>query len=104
MEEDETGQVQKLPEDARLETLEERLQRVQANEAIRTKKVQTTDVNERLGGQVLSYLIGGLLGGALIGWVLDKMLGTGHLLLIVMLVLGTLGGMWSIVKLANRRP
>jgi ATP synthase protein I len=104
MTEDETGQEPKSPEDARLESLEERLQRAQAKEAERTGKAPPADANEQLGQRVLSTLLGGLFGGAVIGWLLDGWLGTGHLLLVVMMVLGTVGGFWSIIKLSSRRP
>ena len=104
MMEDEPGQEPKSPQDARLDSLEERLQRAQAKEAERTGQAPKADANEQMGQRVLSYLIGGLLGGALIGWVLDKAFDTGHLLLVVGLVLGTVGGFWSIFKMANRRP
>ena len=102
--EDETGQDPKSPEDERLDSLEQRLQRAQAKEAERTGQAPKADANEQLGQRVLSYLLGGLFGGTLIGWVLDKAFDTGHLLLIVGLVLGTVGGFWSIIKIANRRP
>jgi ATP synthase protein I len=101
---DEPGQDPKLPPDARLDSLEQRLERVQQQEAARTGKARAADPNEQLGQRVLSTLIGGLAGGALIGWLLDGWLGTGHLLLVVMMVLGTVAGFWSIFKLANRRP
>ena len=101
---DETGQDPKSPQDARLDRLEQRLERVQREEAVRTGKAPQADANEQLGQRVLSTLIGGLAGGALVGWLLDKWLGTGHLLLVVMMVLGTIGGFWSIFKIANRRP
>jgi len=102
--EDETGQDPKSPEDARLDSLEQRLQRAQAKEAERTGQAPKADANERMGQRVLSYLLGGLFGGTLIGWVLDRAFGTGGLLLVVGLVLGTVGGFWSIIKMANRRP
>ena len=102
---DETGQGPQSPEDARLDSLEQRLERAQAKEMERTGRTpKPVDANEQLGQRVLSTLLGGLLGGALIGWLLDKWLGTGHLLLVVMMVLGTVGGFWSIFKLVNRRP
>ena len=104
MMEDEPGQEPKSQQDARLDSLEERLERAQAKEAERTGQAPTADANEQMGQKVLSYLIGGLLGGALIGWVLDKAFDTGHLLLVVGLVLGTVGGFWSIIKMSNRRP
>ena len=40
----------------------------------------------------------------LIGWLLDSWLGTGHLLLVVMMVLGTVGGFWSIIKIVEPAP
>ena len=105
MMEDGPGQEPKSQQDARLDSLEERLERAQAKEAERTGEARRkADSNEQLGQRVLSTLIGGLAGGALIGWLLDKWLGTGHLLLVVMMVLGTVGGFWSIIKIANRRP
>lgn len=104
MVEDETGQDPKSPQDARLDTLEQRLSQAQQQEAARTGRAPRADANEQLGQRVLSTLIGGLAGGALIGWVLDRWFGTGHLLLVVCLVLGMIGSFWSIFKIANRRP
>ena len=105
MAENRPGQDPGLPEDARLDSLEERIRKAQADEAIRTGEGRRkADANEQLGNRVLSYLIGGLAGGALIGWVLDRLLGTSPLLLISLLVLGTVGGFWNIIKLANQRP
>ena len=105
MAENRPGQDPGLPEDARLDTLEERIRRAQTDEAMRTGGARkAADKNEQLGNRVLSYLIGGLAGGALIGWVLDRLFGTSPLLLILLLVLGTVGGFWNIIKLANQRP
>jgi ATP synthase protein I len=100
----EPGQDPSSPQDARLDSLEQRLARAQTEEAKRVGKGPVADANEQLGNRVLSTLIGGLVGGALIGWVLDKLFGTGHVLLIVFLVLGTVGGFWSIIKLSSRGP
>ena len=100
----EPGKDPASPQDARLDSLEERLARAQHEEAKRTGRAPAADANEQLGNRVLSTLIGGLVGGALIGWVLDKLFGTGHVLLIVFLVLGTVGGFWSIIKLSSRGP
>ncbi len=95
----------RLPEDARLESLQQRLKQAQADEAVRTGRARPpADRNEQLGNRVLSYLIGGLAGGALIGWVLDRLLGTSPLLLISLLVLGTVGGFWNIIRISNQRP
>ena len=105
MAEDEPGRDPKLPEDARLDRLDERIRQAQADEAVRTGQARKgADRNEQLGNRVLSYLIGGLAGGALIGWVLDRLFGTSPLLLITLMLLGAVGGFWNIIKLANRRP
>ena len=100
MVEDEPGQVPKLPEDARLDSLEQRLERAETAEANRIGRAPATDANEQLGNRVLSLLIGGLVGGTLIGWLLDRWLGTEPVLLITLMVLGTVGGFWSIIKMS----
>lgn len=104
MADDETGQVPQSPQDERLDSLEERLARAQAKEAERKGEAPKADANEQLGHRVLSTLLGGLLGGALLGWLFDRWFGTGHVLLVVMMVLGIVGAFWSIFKLVNRRP
>ena len=93
------------PEDARLASLEERLRQAQHDEAVRTgRNAAPADRNEQLGNRVLSYLIGGMGGGAVIGWALDQLFGTGPWFLLGLLFLGTAAGFWNIVKLSNRRP
>jgi ATP synthase protein I len=99
------GQDPKLPEDPRLTSLDERLKQAQSDEAIRTgQDAKPADRNEQLGNRVLSYLIGGMLGGAVIGWALDQLFGTFPLLLLSLLFLGTVAGFWSIIKLSTKRP
>ena len=100
---DENAEGPKLAPDARIDSLEERLERAQKAEAVRKGKAPAADANERLGQRVLSLLLGGLLGGALIGWLIDSWRGEGHLFLVVGVVLGIIGGFWSIFKIANRR-
>ena len=81
---DETGQQDpKLPPDARLDSLEQRLERAQRIEAKRTFKAQP-DPAHRAGQLVLSHLVGAPLGGGLIGWGLDHWLGTSFLVVIGM--------------------
>jgi ATP synthase protein I len=103
--ENEPGQAPKLPEDARLASLDERLRKAQTDEAARTgRDRKPADRNEQLGNRVLSYLIGGMLGGAAIGWALDQLFDTSPWLLLAMLFLGTAAGFWNIIKLSNQRP
>ena len=91
------------PQDARLTSLDERLRRAKHDEAVRTGRT-TPDASYRLGNQVLSYLIGGPVGGALIGWVLDRLLGTSPWFLVSLAILGLAAGFWNIIKLSTRRP
>ena len=105
MQEDEPGRDPKLSEDARLTSLEERLRQAQADEAVRTGRARkTTDPSYQLGNRVLSYLIGGIAGGALIGWLLDRWLGTSPWLLLSLLFLGTVAGFRNIIRISSKRP
>src|SRR3546814_12762580 len=82
MQEDEPGQDPKLPEDARLTSLEEGLRKAQAEGAERTGRTQKpVDDHCRVGNRVLADQIWGLEGGVLIGWLLDRRLGTQAVLL-----------------------
>ena len=100
MAEDENGEVPKLPPDARLESLDERLDRLQQAEAKRTAKRQP-DVNYRAGQLVLSQLVGCPLGGGIVGWLLDRWFGTRPWLMLVMLFLGFAVGIWNVIRISN---
>lgn len=93
------------PQDARLASLDERLRAAKQMEAGRRGEDHgRQDESYRQGSRVLSYLIGGPLGGALIGWVLDRALGTFPWIMLTMLVLGTVAGFRSILKMSAKRP
>ena len=100
MAEDETDEVPKLSPDARLESLDERLDRLQQAEAKRTQGNQP-DPNMRIAQSVIGYLIGGPLGGGLLGWGLDSLFGTKPWLTLVMLFLGFGVGIRSVVRLSK---
>ena len=102
MAEDENGEVPKLPPDARLESLDERLDRLQQAEAKRTAR-SDPDPNYRTGQLVLSHLVGAPAGGFLIGLLLDRWLGTQPWLMLTLLFLGFAGGFFNVVRLANAR-
>jgi ATP synthase protein I len=100
MAEDENGEAPKLPHDARLESLDERLDRLQQAE---DKRVQGTqpDPNMRIAQTVIGYLIGGPLGGGLLGWGLDSLFGTKPWLTLVMLFLGFAVGIRNVVRISK---
>src|SRR6201999_1257255 len=103
MAEDDTDEVPKLPPDARLESLDRRLDRLQQADAEKQAKRQV-DPNMRIGQVVMGYLIGGPLGGALIGWGLDSLFGTFPKLLVLMLIFGFGVGIWNIVRISRNPP
>jgi ATP synthase protein I len=103
MAEDENGEVPKLPPDARLESLDERLDQMQQAEAAKQGKT-AVDPNMRIAQVVIGYLIGGPLGGALLGWGLDSFFGTFPRLLLLMLFLGFGAGIWNIVRISRNTP
>ena len=103
MAEDETGEAPKLPPDARLDSLEERLKRAQMAEAERTGQTKH-DPNYRVGQLVLSHLVGAPAGGFLIGFVLDKWLGTKPWLMLIMLFLGFAAGVINVLRISKTPP
>ena len=103
MAKNEPRQDPRLPEDARLTSLETRLKRAQADEARRTG-IAKPDANYRQGMRVLGELIGAPFGGAVIGLVLDRWLGTGPWLLLVLLILGFGVGIRNVIRISKMPP
>ena len=95
-------EVPKLRPDARLESLDERLDRAQRREAEKASRVQD-DPTYRVGQLVLSQLIGGPLGGGVIGWLLDRWLGTAPWLMLILLFLGFAGGMFNAFRISSKQ-
>ena len=91
------------PEDARIASLDERLRAAQREEAVRTGVARKPDASYQAGNRVLADLLGGLLGGALLGWVVDLIFGTSPGFLVGLTILGIVAGFWNIIKRSNRR-
>ena len=104
MAEDETDEVPKLPPDARLELLDERLDRLQQAEAKRTGKSGSRSERSGSASSVFGHLIGAPLGGAVIGWGLDLPC-FGHrafpLLLLLMLFFGFGVGVRNVMRISK---
>jgi ATP synthase protein I len=105
MAEDETGEVPKLPPDARLESLDERLERLQQAEAKRVQG-QQPDPSTRLWQQLFGQLVGAPFAGGLIGWGLDRLAAfLGHrtfpLFFVLMLFFGFGVGVRNIMRLSR---
>lgn len=95
-----------IGEDARIDALEARLKAAREREDKRNRPRQGTEVdaNYRLGSRVLSELIGGIGGGALVGWVIDRFVGTSPWGLLVLMALGVVVAFRNIFRITNRRP
>ena len=92
-----------LGDGARERSLDERLARAQAAETQRNA-VGKTDANQsyQLGNRVLAELLGGMIGGSAIGFVLDKLFGTSPWLLLTLLFLGIGVAFRNIIRLSQR--
>ena len=101
MAEDDNEEVPKLPPDARLESLDQRLDRMQRAEAERTTRAEGHAGN-RASRLVVNQLIGGPLGGAIVGWLLDRWLGTAPWLLLILMFVGFAGGFINVVRISNK--
>ena len=75
-------------------------ERLQQAEAKRTAK-RKPDPSYQAGQLVLSNLIGAPAGGFVIGFVLDKWLGTQPWLLLIMLFLGFVGGFMNVMRISK---
>jgi ATP synthase protein I len=97
--------------DARIDALDARLKAAKEREDQRNRPAAgvEADANYRLGTRVLAELIGGIGGGALVGWVVDQVIR--HFTawktpwgLLVMMALGTVVAFRNIIRTATKRP
>ena len=93
----------KLPPDARLDSLEQRLERAQQIEAKRTHKAGP-DPTTRIAQQLFGHLVGAPVGGGLIGWGLDTLFGTFPIFLLLMLFLGFGVGVRNVMRISKTGP
>jgi ATP synthase protein I len=93
-------------EDARIDALERRLSAAKERETQRNKPTGgvEADANYRLGNRVLAELIGGIGGGAFLGWVIDHFAGTSPWGLLVMMALGIIVSFRNIIRISSRPP
>ncbi|KQM18811.1 AtpZ/AtpI family protein [Novosphingobium sp. Leaf2] len=93
-------------EDARIESLDERLKALRAREEGRSqpKAGKETDASYRLGNRVLSELLGGVAGGLFLGWLIGHFSGYMALSLMVMLFVGIGVAFRNIIRITSQRP
>ena len=100
MAEDETDEAAKLPPDARLESLDRRLDRLQQAEAKRTKKSQG-DTSIRTSQLVVGQLIGAPAGGFLLGLGLDSLFRTRPIFMLLFLFVGFGVGFRNLMRISK---
>ena len=109
---DEPNAREPIAEDARIDALDRRLNAAKEREEERNRPASGTgtDANYRMGSKVLSELIGGIGGGALVGWVIDRVVVEqffgikSHWGLLVMMFLGIIVAFRNIIRISSRRP
>jgi ATP synthase protein I len=95
-----------LGEDARLDALDERLRAAREQEEQRTRSAKggEADANYRAGNRVLTDLLGGIVGGVFLGWVVQQVFpSTAPWGLLVMMFLGIFVAFRNIIRMSNRR-
>ena len=105
MAENEPGQDPKLPEDARLTSLEQRLRQAQADEAVRTGRTtkRKPQTGQAQGMRILSVLVSYPAGCAAIGYAIDRFAGTRGIF-VVMLFVGFGVATWEVWKISKQSP
>lgn len=92
-----------IGEDARIDALEARLAAAREREEQRNKPIAgaEADANYRMGNRVLAELIGGIGGGAFIGWVIDRFAGASPWGLMVVMILGIVVSFRNIIRMSS---
>jgi ATP synthase protein I len=89
------------PDDRRLAEIEERLRKAREK---RDEVRQVEAPNSKLGiaFRLVTELMAAVIVGGAIGWGLDRVLGTGPFLLIVMFMVGVAAGIFTVVRTAQQ--
>jgi ATP synthase protein I len=96
---DETDGDPTSPQDARLSSLDERLKRAERVEGERRPKPTDSSAIVRSRGiRVAQGLVGMPLGGAIIGWLLDRLLDTAPWIMLALMFIGFAGAVWDAMK------
>ena len=96
---DERDEVPPSAQDARLSSLDERLKRAERVEGERRPKAPISSAVVRSRGmRVAQGLVGMPIGGALIGWLLDRLLDTAPWIMLALMFLGFAGAVWDAMK------
>ena len=84
----------------RLERLDTKLEEVKSRDDVDRPRHRDRSALS-MGLRAASELVAGILVGGLIGWQLDKWLGTSPILLIIFFLLGTAAGILGVIRASN---
>ena len=99
MAEEETDREPQSPQDARLTSLDERLKRAERVEGERRPKpIDSSRVIRTAGMRVAQGLIGMPLGGAIIGWLLDRLFDTAPWIMLALMFTGFAGAVLDMMR------
>jgi ATP synthase protein I len=104
MAEKDTGRDSFVAEDARLQSLEERLQAAQRTEEARSAKHTQPGGGMNVAHRAVGELIGGPVGGAVVGWLLDRLFGTYPWLLLALMFLGFVAAVVNVYRMTSKPP
>lgn len=100
----EHGDVPTSSRDARLNSLDERLNRAEKVEDKRRPVIDATANVRASGARALQGLVGMPLGGALIGWLLDRLAGTAPWIMLALMFTGFAGAVLDMIRISKSRP
>ncbi len=86
----------------RLERLDQKLDTAEGRRPPEAQDPSARGEAMGIAFRIATELVAGVFVGALLGWALDKWLGTAPFLLIICLVLGIAGGLLNSVRAARR--
>lgn len=91
-----------VDQDRRLDSLDQRLDRLETRESERTGRGRANaPTDDRMASRVLADLIGGIAGGALFGWLVDRLFDTWPWGFMIFLFLGIVVAFRNIFRIAN---
>ena len=95
-----------LADEPQTDSLDARLARAHAAEATRIggAAVRGPAKGYKQGSRILAELIGAPAGAALIGWLLDRWLGTAPWLMLGLLVLGFVVAFRNVYRISQEKP
>jgi ATP synthase protein I len=105
MAEDEPNGDPTSPQDARLSSLNERLKQAEKVEAERAPdQIDASTVVKNVGQRVAQSLIGMPLGGAIIGWLLDRLFDTAPWIMLALMFIGFAGAVLDVMRYSRQGP